>query len=186
MSLRFLCLLYRNGSVAYGWQKPHCHSIDYLDSQITMFYHFIQLHFLFFFLVPFENETLDVEWQMVATGSVVVVKFCLAITFFVINLQAMETYPTCLRQTGLSIGIMGSNIIGILGPYIVYLVSVWNVILFKKKKKQFSVSFYLANNASGRASGRPIGMVVQLKVSGIESVSEEMLENHRNISFGLI
>lgn len=51
------------------------------------------------------------------------VKFWLAITFFVINLQAMETYPTCLRQTGLSIGMIGSNIIGIFGPYIVYLVS---------------------------------------------------------------
>ncbi|XP_055297249.1 carcinine transporter isoform X2 [Sitodiplosis mosellana] len=62
-----------------------------------------------------------VEWQMVATCSVVVVKFWLAITFFVINLQAMETYPTCLRQTGLSIGTIGSNIIGIFGPYIVYL-----------------------------------------------------------------
>lgn len=103
-----------------------CHSIDYLDFEITIFYHFIQLHFLlrFFSFVSFENETLDVEWQMVATCSVIVVKFWLAITFFVINLQAMETYPTCLRQTGLSIGTIGSNIIGIFGPYIVYLVSV--------------------------------------------------------------
>ncbi|XP_031637594.1 carcinine transporter [Contarinia nasturtii] len=62
-----------------------------------------------------------VEWEYIATCSVIVVKFWLAITFFVINLQAMETYPTCLRQTGLSIGTIGSNIIGILGPYIVYL-----------------------------------------------------------------
>lgn len=35
----------------------------------------------------------------------------------------METYPTCLRQTGISIGSIVANIIGMVGPYIVLLVS---------------------------------------------------------------
>lgn len=65
----------------------------------------------------------DVEWEHIATWSAIIVKFWLAITFFAINLQSMETYPTCLRQTGLSIGTIAANIIGVFGPYVVYLVS---------------------------------------------------------------
>lgn len=52
-----------------------------------------------------------------------VMKFFISMTFFVVNLQAMETYPTCLRQTGTSLGIVASNAFGVVGPYIVYLVS---------------------------------------------------------------
>lgn len=62
------------------------------------------------------------EYQFHATCLITVVKFWTAITFFAINLQAMETYPTCLRQTGISIGMIFSNAFGILGPYIAYLV----------------------------------------------------------------
>lgn len=51
-----------------------------------------------------------------------IVKFCVTITFFAVNLQCMETHPTCLRQTGISLGILLANIFGMLGPYIVYLV----------------------------------------------------------------
>lgn len=51
------------------------------------------------------------------------IKLCTTVTFFAVNLQAMETYPTCLRQTGISMGIVAANGIGMLGPYIVYVVS---------------------------------------------------------------
>lgn len=53
----------------------------------------------------------------------VVMKFGVSITFYVVNLQSMETYPTCLRQTGISIGAIVANGLGVLGPFIVYLVS---------------------------------------------------------------
>lgn len=118
-SLGFLCLLW-NGLNLFLLvvDKSFNHFLDRLF-EITV----LSLYSPSVFLLRFFNENLDAEWEFVATCSVIFVKFWLAITFFVINLQAMETYPTCLRQTGLSIGIICSNIIGIFGPYIVYLVS---------------------------------------------------------------
>lgn len=56
------------------------------------------------------------------------IKFFISITFFIVNLQAMETYPTCLRQTGISIGSITANAFGVLGPYVVYLVSLKNLL----------------------------------------------------------
>lgn len=64
----------------------------------------------------------DESLQNLVSLLAVVMKFCISITFYVVNLQAMETYPTCLRQTGISIGTIVSNALGVLGPYIVYLV----------------------------------------------------------------
>lgn len=76
---------------------------------------------------------LDGQWEYLSTLSVIAIKFWAAITYFAVYLQATEMYPTCLRQTGLSIGIIGSNIVGIGGPYIAYLVS----------KYQFNLNFLL-------------------------------------------
>ncbi len=53
----------------------------------------------------------------------VFIKFCISINLYLVNLQSMETYPTCLRQTGLSFGTIVGSSFGILGPYIVYLVN---------------------------------------------------------------
>lgn len=53
----------------------------------------------------------------------ILTKFFANITFFAINLQAMEVFPTCLRQTGMSTVAVVSSIFGTLGPMIVYLVS---------------------------------------------------------------
>jgi hypothetical protein len=60
---------------------------------------------------------------MVSVALSVFIKFCISINLFVVNLQGMETYPTCLRQTGLSFGTIIGSSFGILGPYIVYLVN---------------------------------------------------------------
>lgn len=57
------------------------------------------------------------------TCFVVIIKFFVTINFYISMLQAMETYPTCLRQTGMSLGSFSAHILGILGPYIVLLVS---------------------------------------------------------------
>lgn len=59
---------------------------------------------------------------MITNLLTIVVKFCTSISFFAIYLQSMETYPTCLRQTGISLGMIASNAFGVLGPYIVLLV----------------------------------------------------------------
>jgi hypothetical protein len=65
------------------------------------------------------------ENEMVSIVLSVFIKLCISINFYVVNLQSMETYPTCLRQTGISFGnIIGSSF-GILGPYVVYLVSLF-------------------------------------------------------------
>lgn len=68
----------------------------------------------------------DPDMELVATGCAVMIKFFVSINFYVSNLQAMETYPTCLRQTGISIGSIVANIFGMLGPYVVLLVSDWS------------------------------------------------------------
>lgn len=64
----------------------------------------------------------DEKLQVLETILPVVIRFCISINFYVVCLQSMEIYPTCIRQTGISIGTIVSNAVGVLGPYIVYLV----------------------------------------------------------------
>lgn len=61
------------------------------------------------------------EFKLITTILVILIKLSSSITFFAVNLQAMEIYPTCLRQSGSSIGNISANILGIFGPYIIYL-----------------------------------------------------------------
>lgn len=61
------------------------------------------------------------EYSVYTICLTVLAKFCVNITFFAINLQALETYPTCLRQSGISVGMIIANIFGICGPYISYM-----------------------------------------------------------------
>ncbi|EDW84687.1 uncharacterized protein Dwil_GK14248 [Drosophila willistoni] len=49
------------------------------------------------------------------------IKFLNALTFFTVNLQCLEIYPTCMRQTGIALGTILANAIGVLAPYLVYL-----------------------------------------------------------------
>jgi hypothetical protein len=53
---------------------------------------------------------------------VLIVKFSITVAAYCAYLQCMELYPTCLRQTGTSLGVLLATLIGTLGPYIVYLV----------------------------------------------------------------
>lgn len=62
------------------------------------------------------------ENSLIISMLAVLIKFNIAINFFALNLQAMEVYPTCLRQTGFSFMSVVANTMGVLGPYIVYLV----------------------------------------------------------------
>jgi MFS transporter, OCT family, solute carrier family 22 (organic cation transporter), member 4/5 len=53
------------------------------------------------------------EYASLTTLLVICVKFCSSVTFFAVNLQAMEIYPTCLRQSGISIGAILANGLGV-------------------------------------------------------------------------
>uniref|UniRef100_A0A182SHX8 Major facilitator superfamily (MFS) profile domain-containing protein n=1 Tax=Anopheles maculatus TaxID=74869 RepID=A0A182SHX8_9DIPT len=59
--------------------------------------------------------------ELYVTMLAIVVKFFVCITYFALYLQSVELYPTSLRQTGTSFGIIISNVFGAVGPYIVYL-----------------------------------------------------------------
>ncbi|KAM7363072.1 carcinine transporter-like isoform 2-T5 [Cochliomyia hominivorax] len=63
----------------------------------------------------------DEKYEFVVVGLAAFIKFLNAITFFTVNLQCMEIYPTCMRQTGIALGTILANAIGVLAPYLVYL-----------------------------------------------------------------
>ncbi|KAK6631354.1 hypothetical protein RUM44_005880 [Polyplax serrata] len=79
---------------------------------------------------------------------ITLVKLTLTTSFYVVWLRTIEIYPTCVRQTGTSIGGTVSNIIGITGPYIIYLgatidVRLPNAVLFIMILIGFSCSVFL-------------------------------------------
>nr|CAD7268180.1 unnamed protein product [Timema shepardi] len=64
----------------------------------------------------------ELNWLLVTM--VVSIKFVTSISGYTCSLQAMEIFPTCVRQTGCSLGSSAASIVGTLGPYILYLGSV--------------------------------------------------------------
>lgn len=52
---------------------------------------------------------------------VLIVKFSVTVAAYCAYLQCMELYPTCLRQTGTSLGVLLATLVATLSPYIVYL-----------------------------------------------------------------
>jgi threonine/homoserine efflux transporter RhtA len=62
--------------------------------------------------VPIFLTVSQPEYDIVTIVFAIAIKFSTSITFYVVNLHAMETYPTCLRQTGLSIGSIVANFLG--------------------------------------------------------------------------
>ncbi|XP_017787316.1 PREDICTED: organic cation transporter 1-like isoform X2 [Nicrophorus vespilloides] len=63
------------------------------------------------------------ETKQYAVSSICVfLKFGIAFAAYVVNLQSMEIYPTCVRQIGISFNGIVANAVGILAPYIVFLV----------------------------------------------------------------
>lgn len=63
----------------------------------------------------------SMAWLQVALN--IVAKFSVSMCFFVSSLQALEVYPTCVRQGGFTFGLVAGNIFSIFAPYIVYSVS---------------------------------------------------------------
>ncbi|XP_023703458.1 solute carrier family 22 member 5 isoform X2 [Cryptotermes secundus] len=58
-------------------------------------------------------------WLLISL--VMIVKFSLTVAAYCAYLQCMELYPTCLRQTGTSLGVLLATLIATFSPYIVYL-----------------------------------------------------------------
>ncbi|KAK7872792.1 hypothetical protein R5R35_011917 [Gryllus longicercus] len=71
------------------------------------------------FLIVATVTTPGLGWLTVAT--VVVIRFLNTIVNYIGYLQGMELYPTCIRQTGSSVGHVAAGALAILGPYVVYL-----------------------------------------------------------------
>lgn len=73
------------------------------------------------FCIPAVLTARENEYESALQFSVVVVKFFASVVFFAVNLQSMEIYPTCLRQSGIAVGTIVANILAMLGPYIIFL-----------------------------------------------------------------
>ncbi|XP_055905497.1 carcinine transporter [Eupeodes corollae] len=71
--------------------------------------------------IPVVMFSQNPRYEHLTTFIAAFIKFLNAVTFFLVSLQAMEIYPTCLRQTGIALGTILCNAIGVLAPYLVHL-----------------------------------------------------------------
>uniref|UniRef100_A0A8D8AVD4 Solute carrier family 22 member 21 n=2 Tax=Culex pipiens TaxID=7175 RepID=A0A8D8AVD4_CULPI len=77
--------------------------------------------------VPYILIIRDSDYEILAIALTIAIKCCVSVSFFAVNLQSLEIYPTCLRQTGLAFAAISSNLFGIFGPYVVYLGAEYDV-----------------------------------------------------------
>uniref|UniRef100_A0A6M2DYH2 Putative synaptic vesicle transporter svop n=1 Tax=Xenopsylla cheopis TaxID=163159 RepID=A0A6M2DYH2_XENCH len=77
--------------------------------------------------VPLLFTSVDSSLHVYTTTLTVIIRFCISVTFFVMMIQGVEIFPTCLRQTGVALGVILGNAFGILGPYVVYLGTAYDV-----------------------------------------------------------
>lgn len=66
----------------------------------------------------------DAESYVFSQMCVVIIKFCISLCFYTINLTSIEIYPTPIRQSGYAIGSTVANIFTMTAPYILYLVRI--------------------------------------------------------------
>lgn len=87
----------------------------------------IAMLFITLVCIPVTLVARDPDSEILFTCLVIFIKFCVSITFFAVNLQSMEVYPTCLRQSGIAVGAIVSNVLAVFGPYVVYLGTEYDV-----------------------------------------------------------
>lgn len=75
-------------------------------------------------LFKLSNIFTDASNGWVISALATFIKFAVSFVFYATNLQTLEVYPTCVRQSGLAFGAISASAFGILGPYIVYLVRI--------------------------------------------------------------
>ncbi len=83
--------------------------------------------FIFLTSIPVALVAHDPNSENIMTCLVIFIKFSTSVIFFAINLQSMEVYPTCLRQSGIAAGAIAANSLSVFGPYIVYLGTEYDV-----------------------------------------------------------
>jgi len=83
--------------------------------------------FKVFTIFIFPSCHLDEKYENVMIGLSSFIKFLNAVTFFTSCLQCLEIYPTCMRQTGLALGTIVANGIGVVAPYLVHLGTTENI-----------------------------------------------------------
>ena len=71
------------------------------------------------FSIPILLIVRNAEYEIYSTVLATLIKLCISVTFFSVNLQSLEIYPTCLRHTGMAFSIVAANGLGVWGPYIV-------------------------------------------------------------------
>uniref|UniRef100_A0A1B0FQN9 Major facilitator superfamily (MFS) profile domain-containing protein n=1 Tax=Glossina morsitans morsitans TaxID=37546 RepID=A0A1B0FQN9_GLOMM len=91
------------------------------DTYGRRFTNCISFFISFLTCIPVIILATDVQYEHVIMGLAAFIKFLNAVTFFTASLQGMEIYPTCMRQTGIALGTILANAIGIVAPYLVYL-----------------------------------------------------------------
>uniref|UniRef100_A0A6M2E0I3 Putative product n=1 Tax=Xenopsylla cheopis TaxID=163159 RepID=A0A6M2E0I3_XENCH len=77
--------------------------------------------------LPLLYTSTDPSLSVLTSFLVAIIKFCESISFYVLTVQGIEIYPTCLRQTGVALGVIMLNISSVLGPYISFLGSTYDV-----------------------------------------------------------
>ncbi|XP_065157525.1 organic cation transporter 1-like [Atheta coriaria] len=71
----------------------------------------------------------DIASHLVINSLCIFLKFSVSLAFYSVNLQSMEIYPTCVRQTGISVGVIFGSGFGVVSPYIVALGTSVNAML---------------------------------------------------------
>ncbi|XP_046383064.1 organic cation transporter protein-like isoform X2 [Ischnura elegans] len=80
---------------------------------------FLSLKAIFCFCVITLMSYYEENWWSIVL--VMFAKLCVSLNFYIIYLQSLEVYPTCLRQTGTSAGLIMASIFGVIAPFIVYM-----------------------------------------------------------------
>lgn len=75
----------------------------------------------FFACFPIVMYAQNPQYESIMTLIATFIKFLTAVVYFLLTLQSIEIYPTCLRQTGLAVSTVLYNALGVLAPYLVHL-----------------------------------------------------------------
>lgn len=117
-----------NPHLNFAWQNamemPAIYLGQYIGDKIGRRYTQV-ISFILGFLVniPIFFYVQETENAFLVGSLALGVRFVLGINIFAVHLQAMEIFPTCLRQTGMAVMTIASNSLGLLVPWVVYLVS---------------------------------------------------------------
>lgn len=117
-----------NPHLNFAWQNaielPAVYIGQYVGNKIGRRYTQVLSFSLGFLInIPIFFIVQESKYAFVVQCLAISVRFVLGIIFFAIHLQAMEIFPTPLRQTGMALLQIIGNSFGLLVPWVIYLVS---------------------------------------------------------------